>query len=117
MGKLKRSIFFMLVLLIANSILGSTIYAEETNDQKKELTSTVSEASCSNLSGMNISKSSIGLRTTGATITSAKLVNDNNGEFCKTLGAIHPVDSSTPDILFEVNLPTEWNGKALRRWI
>jgi hypothetical protein len=38
---------------------------------------------------------------------------NQNGEFCKILGAIHPLDIAAPDITFEVNLPTGWNGKAL----
>jgi hypothetical protein len=105
----------VLVLLIANSILGSTIYAEETKAQKKEMSTTVGEASCSNLSGKSISKSSIGLRTTGASITSAILTADDKSlDFCKVLGSIHPVDSSAPDIQFEVNLPSNWNGKSLQ---
>ena len=39
---------------------------------------------------------------------------NSNGEFCKVLGAIHPVDPTAPDIKFEVNLPTNWNNRMLQ---
>ncbi len=53
--------------------------------------------------------------TTGATITSAAMTDssDPNGEFCKIVGAIHPVDKNAPEINFELNVPLNWNGKAL----
>ena len=75
---------------------------------------------CSHLSGENIPSAAIGLATTGATVTSATLVAPNapdnaNGEFCKVLGTIHPVDPTAPGIQFELNLPSDWNGKALQR--
>jgi feruloyl esterase len=75
--------------------------------------------SCQQLAGMTFTAASIGLPTTGANVISAELVAANatdntNGEYCKVLGAIHPVDSSAPDINFEVNLPTNWNNKMLQ---
>jgi len=74
---------------------------------------------CEALSGLKIPASAIGLRTSGATISSAELISagarDNiNGEFCKVIGNIHPVTYSAPDIEFEVNLPSNWNGKSLQ---
>jgi feruloyl esterase len=73
---------------------------------------------CTALAHLEIGADAISLPTRGATIASADLVGADapqnpNGEFCKVLGAIHPVDPSAPDIKFEVNLPSEWNGKAL----
>ena len=74
---------------------------------------------CSALQGRAIPSSSIGLPTNGAVVVSASLVSatdagNNNGEFCKVLGAIHPVDPTAPDIKFEVNLPTKWNHGLLQ---
>ncbi len=74
---------------------------------------------CQKLTGFSIAAAAIGEPTTGATITSAELIaadaeKNNNGEFCKVLGDIHPVDSTAPDIKFEVNLPSEWNHKTLQ---
>jgi pimeloyl-ACP methyl ester carboxylesterase len=74
---------------------------------------------CGALAPLAIAPEAIGLPTHGATISSATLVaadaaDNANGEFCKALGAIHPVDPTAPDINFEVNLPSDWNGKALQ---
>jgi hypothetical protein len=74
---------------------------------------------CAQLAGTSIPASAIGLPTTGATIVSAELIaadatDNENGEFCKVLGAIHPASYTAPDINFEVNLPTNWNGKTLQ---
>jgi feruloyl esterase len=73
-------------------------------------------AACDALAGRTIAANEIGLPTRGADITSAALVagEDQAGEFCKVLGAIHAIDRSAPDIHFEVNLPSRWNGKALQ---
>ena len=35
-------------------------------------------------------------------------------EYCKVLGAIAPVDPNAPPINFQVNLPAQWNGKAVQ---
>src|SRR5688572_14094475 len=74
---------------------------------------------CEQLASMTFTADSIGLPTTGANVLSAVLIaattTDNpNGEYCKVLGAIHPVDPTAPDINFEVNLPTNWNNKMLQ---
>lgn len=74
---------------------------------------------CSQLAGTAIPAASIGLPTRGATVSSATLVlatdaGNANGEFCKVLAAIRPVDTTAPDINIQVNLPTAWNGKALQ---
>ena len=37
-----------------------------------------------------------------------------NPAFCKLLGHIDSVDPKAPPIKFEVNLPVEWNGRALQ---
>ena len=75
-------------------------------------------AKCSALAGTTVPAGSIGLPTTGATIVSATLVaatdsGNGNGEYCKVLGAIHPVDFNAPDIRVEADLPTNFNGKVV----
>ncbi|CAN7798617.1 tannase/feruloyl esterase family alpha/beta hydrolase [Paraburkholderia hospita] len=77
-----------------------------------------SAAKCSALAGTTVPAASIGLPTTGATVVSATLVADRasgntNGEYCKVLGSIHPVDFNAPDIRAEVDLPTNFNGKSV----
>ncbi len=74
---------------------------------------------CAQLAGLRIPATAIGLPTSGASITSAELLaagaaDNENGEFCKVLGAIHPATYTAPDINFEVNLPSNWNGKTLQ---
>jgi pimeloyl-ACP methyl ester carboxylesterase len=74
---------------------------------------------CMQLQGIDIPAAAIGLPTGGASIKSTELVaadaaDNANGEFCKVLGAIQPVSYNAPDINFEVNLPTNWNGKSLQ---
>ena len=75
---------------------------------------------CADLAGLSIPAASISLPTTGATIQSATVVPATPpgptavGEYCRVRGAIHPVDATAPDILFQLNLPTTWNGKALQ---
>ena len=70
---------------------------------------------CTALTGTALPKSAIGLPTSGAVVTSASLVSDpRNGTYCKLTGGIKPVDSSAPDILFQVNLPEHWNGKTIQ---
>lgn len=73
---------------------------------------------CASLQNSTIPSSAIGLPTTNATITSAIFVRAGdqgnlNGEYCKVLGAIHPVDKTAPDIKFEVDLPSNWNNKSV----
>ena len=89
------------------------------------------QAGCAAL-GAAIDKASIGLPTSGATIDSATLVPASAlavaergptpaaritpaaPEYCKVLGRIAPVDPAAPPILFQVNLPTQWNGRSVQ---
>ena len=83
-------------------------------------------AACSTLAGKSIPASSIGLPSGPATVASAVLVPavrqsvSNNTltpatpEYCKLLGSVAPRDTTAQLINFQVNLPTQWNGKALQ---
>ncbi|HUR60104.1 MAG TPA: tannase/feruloyl esterase family alpha/beta hydrolase [Opitutaceae bacterium] len=74
---------------------------------------------CSQLSGFNIPGASMSLPTNGGAVTATELVAASGtapttiGEYCKVSGAIYPVDSSAPQIRFQVNLPTIWNNKSM----
>jgi len=105
-------------LSLAVSLLPITGLAQD-NAWRPRLASLSPTDACEAMSGLKIPASAIGLRTSGATISSAELISasapDNiNGEFCKVIGNIHPVTYSAPDIEFEVNLPSNWNGKSLQ---
>src|SRR5258706_7350594 len=79
-------------------------------------------ASCADLAMLKIAASDIGLPSGGATIASAQMQTvpadpvtpGATREYCKVLGAILPFDPNAPQVNFEVNLPTQWNGKAVQ---
>ena len=81
-----------------------------------------STASCANLAGFKIGATEIGLPSGGAIISFAQTATvpsdpampSSTREFCKVLGAIAPVDPNAPPVNFEVNLPLQWNGKAVQ---
>ncbi|SNS99841.1 feruloyl esterase [Noviherbaspirillum humi] len=85
---------------------------------------TQAATSCANLAGTKIDKAEIGLPTNGAEVQSATLVaasaaGNTNGEFCQVKGIIKPVTTTsngvpTENMEFEVNLPTNWNNKAMQ---
>ncbi len=88
--------------------------------------------SCQSLAGRTIPASAFGVPSGAARIVSAELIaaagatdqrigNSQNfrttvaqPEYCKVVGAIAPVVSGNYDINFQVNLPTQWNQKAVQ---
>jgi hypothetical protein len=46
--------------------------------------------------------------------TPAGRINPATPKFCRVLGHIDPADPKAPPIRFEVNLPLQWNGRALQ---
>src|SRR5690348_12127471 len=85
----------------------------------QDTTTPLSAASCSSLPGLAIPASAIGLPTSGATVQSATLAsastpNNPNGDYCKVIGIVKPVNASSPNLEFEVNLPLAWNRKVLQ---
>ncbi|GGI04106.1 hypothetical protein GCM10011354_07400 [Egicoccus halophilus] len=70
--------------------------------------------SCEDLVGTAISADDIGLPTSGAEVTTARVASPNTaGAYCLVEGRIAPVSADAPDIRFRVNLPLDWNGKAV----
>ncbi len=78
-----------------------------------------SSKACTAVDGKRVPAQEIGLPTTGAVVLRAIFVPASGSgakgipEHCTVRGAIHPVDSTAPDINFEMVLPTQWNGKML----
>jgi carboxylesterase type B len=75
---------------------------------------------CPALAGMAIPAASVGLPTSGGTVTSAVVVAASGTgakaipEYCLVNGSIAPVDKSAPNILFRLALPTTaWNSKVV----
>jgi hypothetical protein len=77
---------------------------------------------CSALAGKTIPAAKIALPTSGATISSADNSPGSGQEgtpdfvpsYCDIKGSIAPVDPSAPPINFEVDIPANWNGKAIQ---
>ena len=77
------------------------------------------QAACESFTSMQLPASTFSLPTRGAVVTSATFVQatdagNANSDYCKVMGAIKPVDTTAPDIKFQVNLPSAWNQKALQ---
>lgn len=72
---------------------------------------------CSVLASMTVPADAIGLPTGRATVTSATVerAQGDTADVCVVLGSITPVDPAAPRIHFRVNLPGNWNGKAVHQ--
>jgi len=72
-------------------------------------------ARCQALLGWSLEASAIGLPTRGASVTGAaqSKPDDKNGDYCRLEGVIHALDPTASDIRFGVNLPSNWNRKAI----
>ncbi len=68
-------------------------------------------AQCSEIAGTVIAAARLELATSGAQVETAEYVEPG---YCKVLGFIKPVDPEAPQVRFQLNLPTDWNGKSLQ---
>nr|WP_320131299.1 tannase/feruloyl esterase family alpha/beta hydrolase [uncultured Holophaga sp.] len=95
---------------------------------------TTTKDPCASLTGLTIPASEIGLATKGAKVTAATLVKAADAtsgvEYCKVVGEIYPYTTSedvtdltdgttvttitTPNINFQVDIPTDWNYRTLQ---
>jgi hypothetical protein len=77
---------------------------------------------CPALAGSSVPASAFGLATSGATVTTAALVpavaasgaSLATPEYCKVTGSISAANAADPPILFQLNMPTQWNVKTLQ---
>ena len=90
------------------------------------------QAGCASLAKLIIDASRIGLPSGAASIDSAVLtapsalavaergptpaatITPAAPQHCKVIGKIAPLDPNAPPIRFQVNLPTQWNGRSLQ---
>jgi feruloyl esterase len=81
------------------------------------------QPSCENLAGAAIPATEIGLPTGGARITGARQIaagpspvqgNAALPARCELLGRIEAVNTSSPPVIFQLNLPEAWNGRAVQ---
>jgi tannase/feruloyl esterase len=81
--------------------------------------SPASKLHCSTLTNVSLPPKAIGLPTNGVHIDSATLIpasaaGNEAGDYCRITGSIKALKSATPDIRFDLNLPRNWNGRALQ---
>lgn len=77
---------------------------------------------CESLAGLTVQRSLIGLASGAARVTSAMnerlssapTAPDQTVAYCRVLGEIASLDPTAPAIRFAVNLPEQWNGKAVQ---
>jgi feruloyl esterase len=71
---------------------------------------------CAALGGVSIAADAISLPTSGARVitTVSRPAAEGRPAFCQVNGEIVPVDPDAPPITFQVNLPENWNGKAVQ---
>jgi feruloyl esterase len=101
-------------ILLTGSLISLAVSAMA-QDHRTPLPATA----CASLQGLSIPASSIGLPTSGAIVQTAVPVaasdqNNPNGDFCKVTGIIKPHNPTSPNMEFEVNLPSSWNRRALQ---
>ncbi len=119
---------FMLIRFAAVAAAAATLAACSTPGP---LLSADPKAACAGLAGP-IEAARIGLPSGTATIDSAVLVAPSEvrvvergptpaatitpaaPEHCEVLGRIAALDPSAPPILFQINLPTRWNGRSVQ---
>lgn len=68
---------------------------------------------CNALQDHTVAPGRIGLPSGEARVESAHWSGDAPA-FCRLIGTIAPLDPRAPKISFQVNLPVDWNGKALQ---
>jgi pimeloyl-ACP methyl ester carboxylesterase len=114
----KRTLFRSVAPVLAGAILVWWLQPSTLAQATRSANQTPRQR-CAALQGVIVPRDAIGLPTNGGVVVSATLVpaseaENRNGEFCKVLGSIRPVDPTAPDIRFALNLPTGWNGRLLQ---
>jgi hypothetical protein len=71
------------------------------------------------LAGRTIEADRIGLPSAGGKIASAEIAtltaaNGASASYCKVMAQIAPIDPKSHPINIEINLPLDWNGKAVQ---
>lgn len=84
------------------------------------------QTACPGIAGTHVAASQIGLPSGAATVASATFVaaaaqtvsggvtTPATPSYCRVLGTIAPLDPQAQLINFQVNLPIDWNGKAVQ---
>jgi feruloyl esterase len=111
----KKILQFTTRALLITAAAGLAMAGDSRNQEPVRL----SRDTCAGLAGLSIPASAIGLPTSGAELQTAVFVaasekGNSNGDFCKATGIVKPHSPSSPNLEFEVNLPADWNRRALQ---
>jgi len=110
----QRRRIFMKSILVGSSALGVALAAAISLPAMAQAVP-ISQEACEALMGLELPVDGIELETTGGTVDATEWVqSDSNGTYCKVLGSIDPVDPEAWPILWQANLPSSWNGKAIQ---
>jgi feruloyl esterase len=74
----------------------------------------VKTAPCASLAGFAIPAKEFQLPTGGAQVEGASPMDVTGAAYCRVTGTIAPATQGSPVIKFQVNLPANWNGKAVQ---
>lgn len=101
------------------AMLGGALLAACTGTGGPTAPPASAQAACTALQGLQVAASGIGRPSAGAVVQSAVFVSadakDNaNGEYCAVKGMVRPAGATAPGVEFQVNLPTQWNRRALQ---
>lgn len=103
--------------IIAVAVLGAAAgLAVPCAAVQAETVSAASPDRCAALRDLTVPRGKIGLPTGGASITDARISSDTAepAGLCVVKGMIAPVDPGSPPINFQLNLPADWNRKAVQ---
>lgn len=102
--------------LLAAAIGGTGWLLAPLSGSRAEVVSPASADRCEALRDLAIPRGRIGLPTSGASIADARYSSeaDGPGGLCVVTGTIAPVNPASPPITFQLNLPADWNRKAVQ---
>ena len=101
----------ILIVLVIVTGLAKASHAQETTH--------LAATNCAPLKDFSVPASAIGLPTSGAIVQTAVPVaaadqGNANGDYCKVIGIVKPKNPGSPSLEFQVNLPLNWNRRALQ---
>lgn len=103
-----------IITAVVVATLGFAGCGSATGGAAEDAPDRLDESACAALADETVAEDAIGLPTSGAEVTDAAWASGDVDDRCEVTGEIRPVDPEAPPITFQVNLPEEWNGKAVQ---
>ncbi len=106
------------LLALSAGACGSGSDSSDTSALPDPITVSDAAARCPGLAQLQVPASAFALVTGGASVSETTLVAADGATgtpaYCRVKGAIAAADAADPPILFQVNLPSTWNVKAVQ---